>query len=243
MFRFYTPILILQVFTIYQAYRNNADQKWFYLIIFLPFIGSALYLYDTFYNTRNIDNLSEGVKTILQDNYKIEKLKKQLASSDTMTNRLALADEYRTSGKYEKAIEYYEACLTGNYTAAPDILRKLIDCTYQFSDYRAVVTYGNKIKDDKIFRKSEERAYYAWALYETGDTEGAEREFDSMDAYFSNYRQRLEYAKFLKTIGKESKSVDLVDELLREIDSMDKYEKRLKKNITREIFAFRKGLA
>ena len=43
MFRFYTPILILQVFCLYHAYKNKSENWWYFLILMFPLIGSLIY--------------------------------------------------------------------------------------------------------------------------------------------------------------------------------------------------------
>ena len=115
MFRFYSPILLLQIFCFYHAYKNNADQKWFWFIIFFPLIGSLIYLYDSFLSHQNIDDISEGVKSTFVSNYKINQLEKQLSHSETVANKKALADEYYMAGNNQKAFELYESCLDGMY--------------------------------------------------------------------------------------------------------------------------------
>ena len=84
MFRFYTPILILQAFCIFHAYKTGRSQRWFYLIIFLPIIGCVLYLYDTFITRKNLEDLSEGLKQTINSNRKIEQLEKKRSLADTI---------------------------------------------------------------------------------------------------------------------------------------------------------------
>ncbi len=74
MFRFYTPIILLQAFCLYHAYKRNEEQKWFWIILIFPAIGCLIYLYHTFYSKENIEDLTEGVKTSFINNYKIDKL-------------------------------------------------------------------------------------------------------------------------------------------------------------------------
>ena len=94
MLRFYTPILILQIFCLYHAYKSNSQQKWYWLIIFFPFFGSLLYLFDTFYTRGNIRSLTEGVKGMMNSNYRLEQLERELKFSDNVSNRVNLADAY-----------------------------------------------------------------------------------------------------------------------------------------------------
>jgi len=234
MFRFFPLILVLQGFCIYHAYKNNNLQRWFFIIFFLPFIGSLIYLYVHFYSRKNIENLSEGVKSVLNTNYQIEKLEKELKVADTTTNRIRLADEYVTVGRVEEAVNLYKTSMTGISAEDPELLMKLIKSGYLTKDYKTVVACGEKLKSDFAFKNSEERIAYAWSLYHVGQKKEAGIHFQDMDARFANYKHRLEYSKFMLETERPSEANDLLGEILEEFNQMDNREKSLKKPILRE---------
>jgi len=235
MFRFYPLIIILQGFCIYHAYKNNNLQRWFFIIFFLPFIGSLIYLYVHFYSRDNIENLSEGVKSVLNTNYQIEKLEKKLKIADTTTNRIRLADEYVKVGRVEEAVDLYKTSMTGISADDPELLMKLIKSGYLTKDYKTVVACGEKLKTDFAFKNSEERIAFAWSLYHLGRKEEAGVHFQDMDARFANHKHRLEYSKFMLETERSSEAKDLLGELLEEFNQMDGREKSLKKPIMREV--------
>lgn len=235
MFRFFPLILVLQGFCIYHAYKNNTLQRWFFIIFFLPFIGSLIYLYVHFYSRQNIENLSEGVKSVLNTNYQIEKLEKELKVADTTTNRVRLADEYVNVGRIEEAITLYKASRNGISADDPDLLMKLIKASYLVKDYATVVDCGEKMKEDYAFKNTEERIAYAWSLYHLGQKEEANTHFQDMDARFANHKHRLEYSKFMQATERSKEAKDLLGELLEEFDQMDNREKNSKKPIMREV--------
>ena len=235
MFRFFPLILVLQGFCIYHAYKNNNLQRWFFIIFFLPFIGSLIYLYVHFYSRKNIENLSEGVKSVLNTNYQIEKLEKELKIADTTTNRIKLADEYVNVGRIEEAVDLYKKSMTGISADDPELLMKLIKSSYLTKDYKTVVSCGEKLKTDFAFRNSEERIAYAWSLFHLGQKEEADKHFKDMDARFANHKHRLEYSKFMFEMEQASEAKDLLAELIEEFDQMDGRERSLKKPILREV--------
>ena len=235
MFRFFPLILVLQGFCIYHAYKNNNLQRWFFIIFFLPFIGSLIYLYVHFYSRKNIENLSEGVKSVLNTNYQIEKLEKELKIADTTTNRIKLADEYVNVGRIEEAVDLYKKSMTGISADDPELLMKLIKSGYLTKDYKTVVSCGEKLKTDFAFRNSEERIAYAWSLFHLGQKEEADKHFKDMDARFANHKHRLEYSKFMFEMEQASEAKDLLAELIEEFDQMDGRERSLKKPILREV--------
>jgi hypothetical protein len=84
----YYPLIIgLQAFCIYHAYKNNSEQKWFWLIIFFPLIGCIIYLYHHFYSKENVRTISEGIKETVDKNYQTRKLEDKLNFSDSVQNK------------------------------------------------------------------------------------------------------------------------------------------------------------
>jgi len=224
------------MFCLYHAYTTKPEQKWYWIIIFFPFIGSLFYLYHTFYSQRNIDNLTEEVKNVFVSNYKIDKLEKQLSYSDTVANRILLADEHHLAGNYSRALELYQSCLQGLHEDDPKLLLKILENSYLNREYETAIEYGVLLKGDKLFEDSTERISLAWSYYEMGKEQDAEHHFRAMDKRFSNYEHRLEYARFLAlTSDNTEASKGILKELLDEIDAMDAYEKRLKKSISQKI--------
>ncbi len=235
MIRFYTPILLLQMFCLYHAYTSNTERKWFWIIIIFPVIGSLIYLYDTFYTKRNIDNLSEGVKNAFIGNYKIDKLEKQLKYSDTVSNKIELADEHALVGNYDRALTLYKSCLNGVHKDDSKLLIRIMNNSYLQKDYKSAIHYGEQIVDEKVFNNSEEKLALAWSYYHDENFDLAEEKFKEMDIRFSNYKQRLAYSNFLKLTSRPDECSSKLQNLIDEIDSMDNYEKRSKKKIYKEI--------
>ena len=235
MIRFYSPIFLLQLFCLYHCYTHRVEQKWYWLVIFFPFFGSLIYLYHAFYSRRNLDRLSDGVQQVLNSNYKIEKLERELAFSDTVRNKTLLADEHVAVGNYDRAIELYRSALDGIYQNDPAVLRKLVRVCYLQEDYEAAIEHGKQLEGKSHFRNAAERIALAWSYYHSGQYNKAESIFRDMDARFTNYEHRLSYARFLNLSQREEESRNLLEELLEELESMNRQEKRFKRDIHREI--------
>ena len=182
-----------------------------------------------------MENLAEEVKSTLMTDYKTRKLEKELNFSDTFANKMTLADEYFRKGNLDNAIQIYESCLEGNHKTDKTLLTKLINAKYQQKDYEGVIQYGEPILEDRTFHKSDEIIYVAWAHHELGQHKKAQLLFEITDIRFSNYWQRLEYAKYLNLVGNRAAAKNKLEGLMEEIDSMSSYEQRHKKNILRQI--------
>ena len=229
MLRFYTPILLLQAFCVWHAYKNNSEQKWIYLIVIFPLIGCLIYLYFHFSGKLNIDNITETVKGVVNDDYQMEQLEKENRFADTAANKIRLGDEYMQKGRYADALEMYESCLNGIYNDDPELLRKLIQSNYLTKDYSATIEFGKRLENDYGFKNSQERIAYAWALYYENKIDEAEQQFLDMDIQFTNYQHRMEYCKMLLQEKRNTEAKDKLGRMKQEIEHMDAPERRSKR--------------
>lgn len=243
MYGLYSPILILQGFCLYHAYRNNEAQKWYWLILFLPVVGCLIYLYHNFYSRHAVENVAEGVKHLVNSNYGLRKLEKEAKYSGTVTNKTLLADAYTGAGRYKEAIELYESCLTGINTADPALMKKLLKVYFLDKNYERAVACGEKLEREKTFQNSEEKAAYAWSLYFLDQADKAEATFEALDVQFANFEQRLEYCRFLIKLGRAKEAKSKLAQMLEEIEMMDNYEKRLKQPVKSEIKKLHAGIS
>ncbi len=231
---YYYIVLALQAFCLYHAYKNNNQQKWYWLIIFVPMIGCLIYLYLNFYSQRNISTITEGVKGMVYTNYVVEKLEKEVKYSDTVTNKMNLADAYTERGRFDEAMALYESCQKGFYENNPDLLRKILKVNYLRKEYDKVVALGERLETVKSVGDSEDKIAYAWALYHTGAPEKAEAKFHALDARYANFQARFEFARFFIETGRSNKAKQVLNNIVEEYDGMDKHEQDSKKDIQRE---------
>ena len=242
MLRFYAPILLLQGFCLYHAYKNNTQQKWFWLIIIFPLVGSLIYLYYHFSGKINIDNITEGVKEALDSNYKMEKLEKENRFADTAANKIKLGDQYMQKERYKDALEMYESCLNGIYDDDPELMRKLLQANYMSGNYEQTINFGEKLENDYGFKNSNERIALAWAYFHNHGKEIAEKTFKAMDMQFANYPNRIEYCKFLLKENRTEEAKNKLATMIEEIEHMDSYERKMKRGIQGEIKKMYEGI-
>jgi len=189
-----------------------------------------------------MENLKEGLKHTINSNYKIEQLERELKFSDTILNKQNLALEHTEAGNYDRAIELYESCLSGLYTNDEKSIRGLIKNYYLTNKYEAVISISEEIEDKKRFNLTKEKTAVAWSHFHLGQTEEANRVFSQMDIPFSNYDHRLEYATFLDHSNDIETALLVLERLNDEIESMDTYEKNIKRQIIKKIKNFTSSL-
>lgn len=224
MFGFYAPLLVLHLICIYHAYRNNAEQRWYWLILFLPLIGCILYIVHQFGN-RNLETIPDGVAGVVTSNQRIQQLEKEVNHADSVTNKMNLADAYLAAGRTEQAILLYEQCAAGFMHDDPELRMKLLNAYFLKGDYATAIRYGELLENEKLFKNAEEKSALAWSYYHTGDSSTAKTIFESLDRPFTNYPHRLEYCRFLKTSNQKETLVSRLTEIFKEFESMKGQER------------------
>jgi hypothetical protein len=230
----YTPLLILQVFCIYHAYKNGVDQRWYWLILLFPLGGSLIYLYHNFANRSTVQTLAEGVKEVVNSNYRTEQLEKALRFNDNITNKTNLADAYVKLARYREALELYKDCLSGFMAEDPDLRMKALQTAFLNRDFESVISYGEDLDREKTFKNSEARISFAWALHYQSKTQEAQKVFEDMNKSFTNYRHRIEYGKFLKETNQLEQLKNILTDLSEEFNHMKGTERRTYRGVMQE---------
>jgi hypothetical protein len=223
---FYILTLGLQAICVFHCIRRGTQQKWIWLIVFLPIIGSIAYIFTEMFSNNDVQNLQSGIGAVFNPGGRIRKLEDNLRFSDTFNNRVMLADACLASGEYNRAIELYESSLTSNFTENEHVLSQLIIAYSQVGRYEEIIPLAKKIYKQPQFLRSKAHTCYIKALVKTGDTARAETEFKSLNARFSNFEARYEYGIFLINSNREEEGRKQLSDLLGEMSHLTGMEKR-----------------
>ena len=182
-----------------------------------------------------METISEGVKGIVNSNYKIEKFERALNHSDNFTNRMNLADSYVDVERFEEAISLYKECMVGFMAEDVPLRMRLLRAYYLHKQYPEAIALGQDLEKEKEFHLAEEKIAYAWALHYVGNADAAKTVFQQMDKTNTNYTQRLEYCKFLQLTKDETVLSTKVNDLLEEFETMQSIEKKLHKPVLKQL--------
>jgi hypothetical protein len=232
----------LQGFCLYHAYTNRSDQKWYYLIIFIPYIGCFIYLYDAFYSRRSVTQVTEVLKHVVNSNYRIEQLEKEANFNNSATNNIRLADAYLEIGRYAEAAELYEACRVGFLAEDESLTRKLVHAYYLAGNFEKCIELGKEFATAKSFKHAPERIGLAWSLHHLGKTDEARLHFEDMNKTFTNYPQRLSYCEFFVATNDLPSAKSLAGELASEFEMMKGPERRLYRDVIRQVANLQQSL-
>ncbi|MFK7814345.1 MAG: hypothetical protein AB8B59_17740 [Maribacter sp.] len=234
-------ILALQGYCIYHCYTNRNQYYWILAIIFLPFIGSLIYLFMNVIQKQDIDKVQQGLTSVINPTKKIIDLEKRLKFAETFENQVALADAHLEAENFEMAIKNYEASLKDVFKDDFYVISKLQEAYYFSSQFDTAMEYAMRIKDNSKFKKSRASFLYALALEKEGNIEDAEKRLVTFDAPYARYQERVELAKFFIRHSKTSEARELLYEIVKESEGMSKTSYRQNKlliNKAKELLAF-----
>lgn len=219
---YYYLIIVLQGYCIYHCFANKNQYYWYFVIFFLPVVGSIIYLFMNVYNKRDIDKVQDEIVSIVNPSKKIVELEKKFKFSDSFKNQAALADAYLDAEMYDKAIENYDEALLGTFQNDFYVISKLEEAHYFSSDFEKVIECAERIKNNSKFNKSKASFLYGLALEKQGNISEAEALLSKFDAPYSRYQERLELAEFYIRNAKTDRAKELLNEIAAESDGMSK---------------------
>lgn len=212
------------------------------MIVFIPYIGCFIYLYDAFYSRRSVTQVTEALKHAVNSNYKIEQLEKEAKFNNSATNNIRLADAYMEIGRFAEAIDLYQSCRVGFLAEDEALSKKLIHAYYMAGEFERCEALGIELINVKSFKNSAERVSLAWSLHQLGKSNHAKSHFEDMNKTFTNYEQRLAYCEFLIATNDLPFAKELANELTSEFEMMKGPERRLHRDLIRQVSNLRQSL-
>lgn len=106
---------------------------------------------------------------------------------------------------------------------------------YLNNEFEKVESLGNQLVNLKSFKNSEERIGLAWSLHKLGKTEEAKQHFEDLNRSFTNYEHRYAYCEFLIATNDLPGAKALAGELAHEFQAMKGPERRIHRNVMRQV--------
>lgn len=219
---YYYFIIALQGFCIYHLIKNRNRFYWIFAIIFLPLIGSIIYIVTQVFNKRDNTRIKNNITTVIDPSRNLKALENKLHFSDTYQNRINLADAYQAAHNYPQAIFHYNKALEDTTQNDFYVKSELVKAYYYSQNYDQVIAISEPLADDRDYEKSDVPFFYGMALAEENRNAEAEIQFKNLDRPYCNYNERLAYAQFLVHIERRDDAKKLLEELYEETENMTK---------------------
>ncbi|QKJ28635.1 tetratricopeptide repeat protein [Mucilaginibacter mali] len=221
----YYLTIALQIICVIHCIKRGR-QGWIWLIVFLPVVGSLVYIFMEILPSSRMRAPRIDVGAVVNPGGKIKKLEENLRFTDTFNNRVLLADAYMQASQIDKAIELYESSLTGAFAENEHVIAQLIIAYYQSGRYADAIKIASKIYKQPQFIRSQAHLFYAMSLESAGQIDKAEAEFKAMQGRYSYYEQRYHYGVFLRRNGRDADAEKVFTTMLEEEAHLSAIERK-----------------
>ena len=221
-------LLLVQVLFGIHVIKTGRNLFWLWIILLIPGLGCLLYfltqILPEMTHSRHIKRAGKGLIKTLDPQREIRQLQDELEMSDSIDNRMALADAYVNAGEPDAAIPLYERSLTGIHENDPDIIFKLAHAFFVSKDYqKAKEILDHLIADNPDYLSYDGHLLYAKTLEALHMTDDAIKEYEKLSDSYPGEEARVRYGLLLKETGNEARARELFKETLTRIKRAPKF--------------------
>lgn len=225
---YYYLILIAQLVCIVHAMKNG-KKDWIYILLFLPGVGAIAYFIREIWPTINSGQMTGNLQQLFVPGHNIKELERKVRLSDTVTNRLALANAYAYRQQYQQAIELAQSCLNAHHANDQGILLLLARLHFYNEQYFESVSVYTRLLGMRNFRmtKQEDELLFARALEGSTEYVKAEEEYKKVIRVHHSLEAMYFYGLMLKKQQRIQEAKMQFQAVRDEIDLHPGYVRRL----------------
>ena len=200
------------------AYRTGRE-RWIYLIILVPIVGSLIYLLVEILPEIRYSSTGRRAESriagMIAPSDNMTKLRERLALVDSVENRQLLARACVKAGEYDEAIELYTSCLKGIYKDDSQLMLELANANYlceRYSDAKDVFIRLREAHPD--LRHAEGHLLFARTLEKLGEDRNAIREYKEVANYYPGEEASCRYALLLKKMECSQEANEIFNKII-----------------------------
>ena len=216
------PIVLLIVCVVH-AVRTGRIFPWIYLIIFLPLIGSLIYIamevLPGLLASRRARRLGTTVRDLADPHRALREAHREVGLVGSVDAKRALAEQYMERGRYADARAIFADALQGQFKEDTALLYGLARAQFMCGDGSgAQATMDALFKADPNYGSADAHLLYARALeLQERDSEALE-EYKRLVRYFPGEEARARYGLLLRKVGREEEARTIFQEILHLLD-------------------------
>ncbi len=215
-------VTILDVLLIVHAIKTGRFMPWFYVILFLPGIGAAIYvvveLIPEWTGSHKARQARRQIATALNPTGRYRQLVDDLNIVDTIANRSALAEECLKLGRFDEAKAQYDEILAKPLGDEP--LFMLGKARAEFGLGRAVeaaATLDELKRRWPDYHSADGHLLYARALEGAQRTQEALHNYEGVARYFPGAEPRVRQAQLLRRLGRGGEAKEIAEDVVRSL--------------------------
>ena len=207
---------------------------WFYVILFLPGIGAAIYvvveLIPEWTGSHKGRQTRRQIAKKLNPTGRYRQLVDELAIVDTISNRSALAEECLAIGKFDEALTQYSDLLERPLGDEPVFMLGRARAEFGLGRMAQAVTTLEALKARwPDYTSFDGHLLYARALEGAGRDEEALTSYEAVGRYFPGAEPRVREAQLLKRLGRDAEAKAIAEDVARTLTRAPAHVRRNQK--------------
>jgi hypothetical protein len=226
--------LVLIGICIVHAVRRGNVFPWIYIIIFLPAIGSLIYLaaiiVPELFRSRGAAQLGARARQAADPNKSFRDAHRAAELVGSVDAKRALAEQYITRKNYAGAVAVYQEAAQGQFKDDPAVLMGLARAQFLNGDPAAAQASLDALQAaDPNFVSGEAHLLYARALEEQGKEDEALVEYGRLVPYFSGEEARARIGLLLDRTNRRDEARAVYQQRVKSLDGApSRYQKAQK---------------
>jgi hypothetical protein len=223
--------VLLDIMLVYHAARTGRLRPWAFIILMLPGIGAVAYvvveLLPEILGGRSAQHARRRVARRIDPEKSYRQLVDQLAATDTIATRAALAAECLEVGRHDEAVQHYDHILA--LPMGHDPIYTLAKARAQFGAARpadAIVTLDGLQQQWPDFQSAEAHLLYARALSEAGRRDEAAQEYEALLGYAPSAEASVRYGLLLDELGRSREAKVVFAEFVVQMKRAPKFARK-----------------
>jgi len=225
-------VLVLQLTLVVHAAKTGRAQPWAYIIMFIPVFGSLAYivaeLAPEWLGSYQGQKARKHIVSTNDPGRRYRALTDELAITDTIANREALATECLALGKFDEAKHHYDEILARPLGEEPVFMLGRARAEFGLGDSADTVATLDELRRRwPDYQSADGHLLYARALEEIGRTDEAIEEYKALAGYYPGAEARVRYGMLLDRLDRKGEARMVLTDLLTHMRRAPKHVRKV----------------
>lgn len=220
-------VILIQVATIVHVIRSDANKLWILGVVIAPILGSIAYLLlevlPGIQGNRHVRYARQKAVRAIDPERAVRQARDQLEITDSLANRIALADALAEAGHAREAVERYEEIAAGPHGRSDGLLFKYASALFEKGDAQAALDILDELAPAGQVSLADRRALLrARALDHLGRHGEAAEILADISTRLPGIEARARYAAVLLEMGREEEAREQLEEVIGRAKRLDR---------------------
>jgi hypothetical protein len=215
-------IVLLQITMIVHAAKTGRFTPWGWIILFIPLAGAIAYiaieLVPEWLGSAKGQKTQRRLVQTIDPERRYRELSDRLDVTDTLANRVALAEECLRIGRFDEAKHHYDNVLTRPLGDEPHFMLGRARAEFGLGEPEKVIATLDELRRRwPDYQSPDGHLLYARALHGANRHEEALAEFEAVSNYYPGAEARVHWDMLLDALGRREQAKVLFRDTLTQL--------------------------